>query len=82
LDGVGVSGDHLVRGDDGWVAVRDHPRAVRMATGERLVHNLATTSNRVRIGGLLFADYAEISGPLFEDLLNLRVEPSDRLMRA
>lgn len=82
LDGVGVSGDHLVRGADGWVAVRDHPRAVRMATGERLVHNLATTSNRVRIGGLLFADYAEISGPLFEDLLNLRVEPSDRLMRA
>jgi len=47
-----------------------------------LVYNLATTRNRIRAGGLLFADYAEITGPLFEDLLNLRVEPSARLMRA
>ena len=69
LDGVEVTGGHLVRGDAGWVPVRSHPRAVRLLTGERLVHNLATTRNRIRAGGHLFADYAEISGPLLEDLL-------------
>lgn len=82
LDGVEVTGDHLVRGEAGWVPVRSHPHAVRLLGGDRLVHNLATTRNRVRVGGLLFADYGEITGPLFEDLLNLRVEPSTRLMRA
>jgi hypothetical protein len=69
LDGVEVTGAHLVRGDTGWVPVRSHPRAVRILSGERLVHNIASTRNRIRAGGLLFADYAEISGPLLEDLL-------------
>jgi hypothetical protein len=78
LDGIEVTGDHLVRGDAGWVPVRAHPRAVRLLTGERLVHNLAITNNRVRAGGLLFADYAEITGPLFEDLLNLRLAAPDQ----
>jgi type II secretory pathway pseudopilin PulG len=78
LDGVEVTGDHLVRGDLGWIPVRQHPAAVRLLTGERLVHNLATTSNRVRAGGLLFADFAEITGPLFEDLLNLRLEAPEQ----
>jgi type II secretory pathway pseudopilin PulG len=82
LDGVEVTGDHLVRGDAGWGPVREHPAAVRVLTGERLVHNLATTSNRVRAGGLLFADYAEITGPLFEDLLNLRLEAADQRQTA
>ena len=82
LGAVEVTGDHLVRGPAGWVPVRAHPDAVRLLGPERLVHNLATTRNRVRAGGLLFADYAEITGPLLEDLLNLRVEASDRLMRA
>jgi hypothetical protein len=69
LDGVEVTGDHLVRGDTGWVPVRAHPRAVRILTGERLVYNLATTRNRVSAGGHLFADYTEIAGTVIEDLL-------------
>ncbi len=78
LDGVEVTGDHLVLSDTGWVPVRSHPAAVRLLTGERLVHNLATTRNRIQAGGLLFADYAEITGPLFEDLLNLRLAAADQ----
>jgi hypothetical protein len=70
LDGVEVTGEHLVRGDAGWIPVRAHPRAVRILTGERLVHNLATTHNRIRAGGLAFADYAEIGGPVIEDILS------------
>jgi hypothetical protein len=69
LGAVEVTGDHLVRGPAGWVPVRAHPDAVRLLTGERLVHNLATTRNRVRAGGLLFADYSEIAGTVIEDLL-------------
>jgi type II secretory pathway pseudopilin PulG len=82
IDGVEVTGEHLVRGDAGWVPVRAHPRAVRILTGERLVHNLATTHNRIRVGGLVFADYAEITGPLFEDLLNLKLVASDQRQSA
>lgn len=82
LDGVEVTGDHLVRGDTGWIPVREHPHAIRLLTGERLVHNLATTRNRVNAGGHLFADYAEITGPLFEDLINIRAETTTRLARA
>jgi len=82
LDGVEVTGDHLVRSNTGWVPVRAHPRAVCILSGKRLVHNLATTRNRIRAGGLVFADYAEITGPLFEDLLNLKLVASDQRQSA
>lgn len=82
LDGVEVTGDHLVRAEAGWGPVRSHPRAVRLLGEDRLVHNLATTRNTIRAGGLLFADYAEITGPVFEDLLNLRLDASDQRLTA
>lgn len=69
LNGVAVTGGHLVRVETGWIPVRAHPRAVRLLGPERPVYNLATIGNRICAGDLLFSDYAEVAGPLVEDLL-------------
>jgi hypothetical protein len=74
LNGVMVTGSHLVKSAEGWVEVKDHKEAVPAVLTSRKVYNLASTCNRIETGGMIFADYAEISGPLVEDLLEMRAE--------
>lgn len=74
LNGVMVTGSHLVKSAEGWVEVKDHREAVPAVMTSRKVYNLASTCNRIETGGMIFADYAEISGPLVEDLLEMRAE--------
>lgn len=74
LNGVLVSGNHLVKSDDGWMSVRDHKDAVPVLLDVPKVYNLASTCNRIETAGMVFADFAEISGPLVEDLLEIRRE--------
>jgi hypothetical protein len=60
LDGVGVTGDHLVYMDGSRIFVRDHPRAVLQPAMPCDLRCLTTTTRRIHSGSLVFADWEEI----------------------
>ena len=69
LDDVRVTGEHIVRGEAGWLRVRNHPRAVREVGGPWKTVNLVTSNNRMICGGVLFADQMEFGGVFLEDMM-------------
>lgn len=69
LDGVRVTGLHIVKSDAGWVRVKDHPRAVREVSRLQKTCNLVTTNNRMVCGGTVFADQMEYGGSFLEEVL-------------
>jgi hypothetical protein len=64
LDGVVVSGNHLVLHNGAWKPVCDHPDAVpeEWFGGDTLVC-LNTSSNQIHVGNHVFRDFEEVSGP-------------------
>jgi len=60
LDGVGVTGDHLVYMDGSRHFVRDHPRAVLQSAMPCDLRCLTTTTRRIHSDSLVFADWEEI----------------------
>lgn len=64
LDGIKVSGNHLVLLDDQWVPVRDHP-ASTPTTPEPVLYCLNTSDNIIAIANHIFRDFEEVSN---EDL--------------
>jgi hypothetical protein len=60
LDGVGVTGDHLVYMDGSRHFVRDHPRAVLQPAIPCDLRCLTTTTRRIHSDSLVFADWEEI----------------------
>jgi hypothetical protein len=60
LDGVGVTGDHLVYVNGSRIFVRDHPRAVLQPAMPCDLRCLTTTTRRIYAGSGIFADWEEI----------------------
>jgi hypothetical protein len=61
LNGVLVTGSHLVQYHSTWIPVSFHPLAIMMPTYKRKkIYCLNTTSGKIRIGGNIFTDWDEM----------------------
>jgi hypothetical protein len=73
LRGTLVTGGHLVMHKGSWIEVRDHPEAIEIGLHPEVfgahVYNLITEFNLIEIGGLLFADHAEVPVDALEEVL-------------
>lgn len=60
LDGVIVSGNHIVQDGEQWIYVRDHPLA-QPAASLPVLYCLNTSDHLIPVKNLLFRDFEEIS---------------------
>lgn len=79
LDGVIVSDSHLVllRQDDMYIRVAEHPRAKRLTYyNEPYLYCLNTTTKLIPIDHLLFSDWDELYGKKLDFIMNLPLKPA------
>lgn len=65
LDGVKVSGEHLVKYNAQWITVKEHPNAERSSSQMPTLWTLITSNRKIPVKGLygtiLFSDWEELS---------------------
>ena len=70
LNGIIISGCHIVKYDNKWIAVYDHPEAIKLNYyDEPYLYCLNTTSKIIRLNTMEFADWDEVYGDNLEVLL-------------
>lgn len=75
LNGVLVTGSHLVKWKTTWIPVEKHPLAIRVPYYTRqYVYCINTTNGRIKVGGMTFTDWDEM---LEEDFIRKR--PSEKI---
>jgi len=57
LDGINVSGSHLVEYKDCKIRVQDHPDAVKVSYNGKKIYSLITNDGRMKIGRNYYRDY-------------------------
>jgi len=80
LCGVVVSNSHIVKYNDQWVHVSEHPRAVKCVTyGKRYLYCLNTTSKTIVINDIIFTDWDEIYDDDINEIKNNGIVNIDKL---
>lgn len=69
LDGVKVSGSHLVNHEYQWMPVSKHPRAILTTIKATTLICLRTSTRNILINGLNFKDWEEIPDTLTNNLI-------------
>jgi len=57
LDGVNVSGSHLVEFEGNLIRVKDHPNSIKIEYENPYIYSLITSNGRMKIGDNLFRDH-------------------------
>jgi len=63
INNIIVSESHIVKYEDNWIAIRDHPLAIELSIGsytEPYLYCLNTSSKEIIINDLVFTDWDEI----------------------
>ena len=80
LGGVVVSDSHMVKYNDKWVRVSQHPRAVKCASyGKPYLYCLNTTCKTILINDIIFTDWDEIYGDSIKEIKHNGIVNIDKL---
>jgi hypothetical protein len=73
INGITVSGSHIIRHNGYWVPVRKHPNAVRLLDyNEPLLFCLNTSNKAIVLNNMVFTDWDEIYDDTLEFVLNYK----------
>jgi hypothetical protein len=75
LHGVIVSDSHIVRYNNQWIRVDEHPDAVKLETyNEPYLYCINTENKLIEINDILFTDWDEIYGDELEKIKNVKLK--------
>lgn len=76
LNNIIVSDSHIVKYNDQWIPVSNHPRAVKYENyKEPFLYCLNTSDKIIEINGLIFTDWDELYNDSLKAILNNKIIP-------
>jgi hypothetical protein len=71
-----VSGTHLLKFENKWIRVKDHPWATKVSYNKEYLYCLNTSNKIIEISNIIFSDWDEINDDekigYFKNLLNIK----------
>jgi len=72
LNGVIVSGTHMIKHNDDWISVSEHPTSNKISYAEPYIYCLNTTSKKIVINNMIFGDWDELYNKKTRCELNIK----------